>query len=135
MVGVLQPLITLMGACGAPGGTPVADATPARVCWALQRTIDGLAVIADTGDVPSRFELEVTPAGGIVVPGTQVRGQWTRLSADSVRAEWGEGRQRVWLFGNVRQGRFTGAGHAFTRAGASVLVTYTGARVRCQPDI
>jgi hypothetical protein len=113
----------------------VTDAAPLRVCWSLQRTIDGGTVKADTGFVPSHFEFEVTTAGVIIVPDTRIRGRWTTLSADSVHAEWGEGQRRVWLFGSVRQDRFTGSGHVFTRVGASVLVTYTGVRVARSGDV
>jgi len=126
-------LLALLGACGTTGGARAPGAAPLRVCWSLQRTIDGGTVAADTGFVPSHFEFEVTRAGVIIVPDTRIRGRWTMLSADSVHAEWGGGRRRVWLFGSVRQDRFMGSGHVFTRVGASVLVTYTGVRVSCDP--
>ena len=130
-LGAFTPLIALTGACGAPRGAQALSAAPVSVCWMLQRSIDGAAVTADTGFVPSQFAFEVSPAGAISFPGTAISGRWTVVSADSVRAEWGERRQRVWLFGRVQQNQFSGSGHVFTRVGASVLVTYTGVRVKC----
>ncbi|MDH3458852.1 MAG: hypothetical protein OER90_18580 [Gemmatimonadota bacterium] len=132
-LGAFTPLIALTGACGAPSGAPALSAAPLSVCWTLQRTIDGAAVTADTGFVPSQFAFSVSPAGAISIPGTSVSGRWTVVSTDSVHAEWGEGRRRVWLFGSVQEDQFTGSGHVFTRVGASVLVTYAGVRVRCDP--
>ncbi len=134
LLGMLPLLIVLMGACGGSRGPPAPGATPSRVCWTLQRTIDGLVATADTGFVPSRFAFEVTPAGVIVARGTRIRGRWSMVTADSVHAEWEEGRRRVWLFGSARQDRFVGSGHVFTWVGASVLVRYTGVRVRCDPN-
>lgn len=105
-------------------------------CWSLTRTFhDPLHLPPDTAVVPSAFELAVTADGLVVVLGSPMRGRWTSVTADSVRIEWGEGRQRTWLFGTVSEGRLAASGHVFGAGGASALVSYEGRRVTCARDV
>jgi hypothetical protein len=87
----------------------------------------------DTSIAPSHIELGITARGVVIIPGSRMRGRWEPLRAGSVRVEWGDASWWIWLFGNVRDERFTGRGHVFTRFGASALVSYEGARVACNP--
>ncbi len=131
---VLAGLIVVSGfGCGPRAAQPAPTGGEAPGwCWSLQRTFrDSLHLPPDTAVVPPFLELAVSATGVVTVPGTSMRGRWETLGPDSVRVEWGQGRQRTWLFGTVRDGRITASGHVFGTGGASALVTYGGTRVTC----
>lgn len=118
--------------CSSSRKPAIPEIIPARVCWTLQRTIDDVSITKDTSYIPSRFEFEVTSTGTITAPGTDIRGRWFTVQGDSVHAEWTEGRRRIWLYGAMRESRFHGSGHVFTRFGATILVSYVGIRRACE---